>query len=72
MFNAFSSHCLQAEKEEQAGKESAAAIADKPADEFAAHAPTESWNDTVVPSADLAPQSWAEESASKYCVVFTV
>ncbi|KAI5699119.1 40S ribosomal protein SA [Diaphorina citri] len=54
----------EAEKEEQAGKESAAAIADKPADEFAAHAPTESWNDTVVPSADLAPQSWAEESAS--------
>lgn len=53
----------EAEKEEQAGKESAAATADKPADDFtSSHAPTDTWNDTPTPAADLgAPQTWAEE-----------
>lgn len=55
----------EAEKEEQAGKESAAAIADKPADDFtSSHAPADSWNDTPTPAADLAPQTWAEESSA--------
>uniref|UniRef100_A0A8D8Q5Y8 Small ribosomal subunit protein uS2 n=2 Tax=Cacopsylla melanoneura TaxID=428564 RepID=A0A8D8Q5Y8_9HEMI len=57
----------EAEKEEQERvKESTAAIADKPADDFQLHAPAESWNDAVAPAADLGgpPQTWAEESAN--------